>query len=66
MPSVRRRVERRRFVARGVPVTQASGRVRLERLTGTAGVRRGGVHAGRPDNINVWHAVSGDKALRAK
>ncbi|GAA2249074.1 hypothetical protein GCM10010145_15560 [Streptomyces ruber] len=35
-------------------------------LAGTADVRRGFVHAGRPDNINVWHGVTGDKALRAK
>ena len=46
------------------------------RLPGCPGLDRGGLrgqpayerslHAGRPDNINVWHAVSSSKARSAR
>ncbi|GHG31142.1 hypothetical protein GCM10017667_80950 [Streptomyces filamentosus] len=50
--------------ARGVPVTQASGRHGLE---GSWGQSERGLspRSDRPDDFNVWHAVSRDKALRA-
>ncbi|GGR24438.1 hypothetical protein GCM10010282_15860 [Streptomyces roseolus] len=49
--------------ARGVPVTQASGRTAV----GPWGQPERGLSrcSGHPDEINVWHAVSRDKALRA-
>ncbi|GGY38185.1 hypothetical protein GCM10010363_18690 [Streptomyces omiyaensis] len=44
-------------------MTQASGRTAV----GLWGQPERGVslRSGRPDNINVWHRVSRDKALRA-
>ncbi|GGZ67013.1 hypothetical protein GCM10010389_00100 [Streptomyces echinoruber] len=44
----------RRFVARGLPVTQASGHAGRE------------VRGDSPDSLKVWHGVSTDKALRAR
>ncbi|GAA3026755.1 hypothetical protein GCM10010448_05880 [Streptomyces glomeratus] len=54
-----------RFVARRVPVTQASGRARLGGLRGQPAYERS-LHAGRPDDSNVWHGVSPRKALGAR
>ncbi len=63
MPSVRRVVLWQRAVgAAKVPVTQASGRT--DGLRGQSAYERS-LHAGRPDNLNVWHGVPGDKTLRA-
>ncbi|GGP58652.1 hypothetical protein GCM10010278_39550 [Streptomyces melanogenes] len=47
-----------------VPVTQASGRARWGSLRGQPAYERS-LHAGRPDNINVWHAVPVGKTPRA-
>ncbi|GGT03682.1 hypothetical protein GCM10010271_01790 [Streptomyces kurssanovii] len=45
-------------------MTQASGRA-ARWLRGQPAYEWS-LHAGRPDNINVWHPVPGDKTLRAK
>ncbi|GHG32506.1 hypothetical protein GCM10018791_56850 [Streptomyces zaomyceticus] len=50
--------------ARWVPVTQASGRT-ITIACGDSRRTRRSLRADRPDNINVWHRVSRDKALRA-
>ncbi|GAA2772590.1 hypothetical protein GCM10019017_15670 [Streptomyces showdoensis] len=55
----RRRVGREGACDAGVRAHRAGSPV------GTAGERGVPLRAGRPDNINVWHAVSPDKALRA-